>query len=499
MDPLWLQREAATIQNRYRTHLSFQLNPHSQPQRRPTGLDYKWVLMLVISASSFLMIMDGGMVAIGLPAMIDGLDTGASTIVWVTLAFFLGSTAPLLTLGWVADTIGRKRMFLSGVLIVAIGLAFSAASQNVTQLILARVAAAAGSSMILATDNALLTQGFPASERGRAQGINNMAFGLGIGLGFLLGGVLVDVLGWRALFWTRLPAQLVLAFLVWRFIKEEPGASAASIKLDKIDYSGVVLLTMVMVTGLVAINQAGRLGVATPFVLALISATAVILLVLLFVERRASPPIIELKLFASRVFSSGVTAQMFVQILHGGWNFLAPFLLIQGIGHSASFAGVMILPFQVIRLALSPVSGILSDKFGTRGPSALGQLTLLGGLFALTRLGPDAPTWQLMVAITIGGAGLSIFLPANNSAIMGFVPRNYLSSASGFLATSRAIGSSIGVALAAAIYVSRLGPDGALAQGAASIAVFSAAIDGITVVGIVSTVGILAIYLRGRS
>lgn len=445
------------------------------------------------------MIMDGGMTAIGSPAMIDGLHTSASTIVWVSLAFLLGSTAPLLTLGWVADTVGRKRMYLWGVLIVAVGLAFSAASQDVTQLILSRVVAAAGSSMILATDNALLTQGFPASERGRAQGINNMAFGLGIGLGFLLGGVLVDVLGWRALFWSRLPAQLVLAFLVWRFIKEEPGTPAASIRLDKIDYGGVVLLTMVMVTGLVAINQAGRLGVAAPLVLALAGATAVILLLLLYVERRASPPIIELRLFTNRVFSSGVTAQMFVQILHGGWNFLAPFLLIHGIGHSATFAGVIILPFHVIRLVLSPVSGVLSDKFGTRGPSAVGHLILMGGLFALTRLGPDAPTWQLMVAITIGGAGMSMFLPANNSAIMGFVPRNYLSSASGFLATSRAIGSSIGLALAAAIYVSTLGPDGALGQGVASIAVFAAAMDGLTVVGIVSIVGILAIYLRGRS
>ena len=190
--------------------MSFQPDSSSPAQGRAIGLEYKWVLMLVVSAGSFLSIMDGGMVAIGLPGMIDGLHTEASIIVWGTLAFFLGSTAPLLTLGWVADTIGRNCIYPWGVLIVTAGLAFSAVSQGVSQLILARLATAVGSSMMLANDNALLTQDFPASERGRAQGINNMALGLGIGLGFLLGGILVDFLGWRALFWSRLPLQLVL-------------------------------------------------------------------------------------------------------------------------------------------------------------------------------------------------------------------------------------------------------------------------------------------------
>ena len=316
----------------------------------------------MVSVGSFLSIMDGGMIAIGLPAMIDDLHTEASTIVWVALAFFLGSTAPLLTLGWVADTVGRKRMYLWGVLIVAAGLAFSAVSQDVFQLILARLATAFGSSMILANDNALLTQDFPSSERGRAQGINNMALGLGIGLGFLLGGILVDFLGWRALFWSRVPLQLALGFLVWRFIRDDPAGASGGTSAYRIDYAGVVLLTVVMVAGLLTINQAGRLGIGAPSVLAAAAVTAVAVPILVIVEWRVSTPVIQLKLFANRVFSSGVGAQLFVQIAHGAWNFLAPFLLINGIGHSASFAGLMILPFHLVRLVLSPLSGTLSDR-----------------------------------------------------------------------------------------------------------------------------------------
>lgn len=478
--------------------MSFEPNPSTRPQANPTRLEYKWVLMLVVCFGAFLSIMDGGMIAIGLPGMIDGLDTNASLIVWISLAFFMGSTAPLLPLARVADAFGRKRMYLWGALIVAAGLAFSAASQDVTQLIVARVATAIGSSMIVANDNALLTQAFPASERGRAQGVINMAFGLGIGLGFLLGGVLVDILGWRALFWSRVPAQIVLAILVWRFIKDDLAGSIGSTGGYKIDYAGVALLTVVMVGGLLAINQAGKLGFSSLIVLVAVGVTVLSAAILLFAERRAAFPIIQLKLFSNRVFSSGVGAQFFVQIAHGGWNFLAPFLLITGIGHSATFAGLMILPFHIIRLVLSPVSGAMADKFGTRLPSVIGHLILLGGLLAITRLGPDASVWQQMVAIAIGGAGLSIFLPANNSAIMGFVPRDSLSIASGFLATSRAIGSSIGVALAAAIYARNVGPGATQLSGAVSGAVVTAVGDGIIVVCVVSAVGVLAIWVRGR-
>lgn len=474
-------------------------NSTTKPQARPIRLDYKWVLMLVVSGGSFLSIMDGGMVSIGLPSMIDDLNASASLIVWISLAFFMGSTAPLLPLGRVADTFGRKRMYLWGIVIGGAGLAFSAVSQDPIQLIIARVFGALGSSMVLANDQALLTQAFPASERGRAQGINNMALGLGIGLGFFLGGVLVDYLGWRALFWSRVPLHLLLAVSVWRFIKDDPAGLVGSNGAYKIDFAGVVLLAGFMVSGLLAINQAGRLGITSPIALVSMAITAAIVPVLIIVERRAAFPMLHFQLFSNRVFSSGVAAQMFAQMAHGGWNFLAPFLLITGIGYSATFAGLMILPFQVIRLVLSPVSGAIADKVGTGLPSAIGLIILLGGLLMVTRLGADAPIWQQIVAISIGGGGLAIFLPANNSAIMGFVPLDSLSSASGFLGTSRAIGISAGVALAAAVYVGIIGPVGTVTNGVASSEVVSAVREGLKVLCIVSAFGLFVIGLRGRN
>ena len=478
------------------------MNPEPDPIINPktaTGrFQYKWILLLVVSGGGFLSIMNAGMVNIGAPGMMEDLQTSASLIVWVNLAFVMGATVPLLPLSRISDSFGRKRLYLSGALIVTAGLALSAISQDLAQLIMARVVTAIGSSMILANDNALLTQAFPASERGKAQGMINMAFGLGIGLSFFLGGILIDTFDWRALFWARIPAQLLLAFAVWQFVRDDSKDTSEGRSGYSVDYAGVTLLAVVMVGSLLAINQAGSLGLLSPFVAAAIGTTALALPVLIILERRANSPVIQLNLFKSRVFSSGVTAQFFAQMAHGGWNFLAPFLLITGMGYSASIAGLILLPFHTIRLVLSPISGVLSDRFGTRLTSLVGHLTLLCGLIVLTTLETDAPIWRYLVVITIGGAGLSIFLPANNSAIMGFVPQDSLSSASGFLATSRSMGNAMGMALAAAVYSRALGSGGLGEVITASTEAVNAVSQGITVVTTVSAIGLVAIILRGR-
>ena len=478
------------------------MNPEPDPIINPktaTGrFQYKWILLLVVSGGGFLSIMNAGMVNIGAPGMMEDFQTSASLIVWVNLAFVMGATVPLLPLSRISDSFGRKRLYLSGVLIVTAGLALSAISQDLAQLIMARVVTAIGSSMILANDNALLTQAFPASERGKAQGMINMAFGLGIGLSFFLGGILIDTFDWRALFWARIPAQLLLAFAVWQFVRDDSKDTSEGRSGYSVDYAGVTLLAVVMVGSLLAINQAGSLGLLSPFVAAAIGTTALALPVLIILERRANFPVIQLTLFKSRVFSSGVTAQFFAQMAHGGWNFLAPFLLITGMGYSASIAGLILLPFHTIRLVLSPISGVLSDRFGTRLTSLVGHLTLLCGLIVLTTLETDASIWLYLVVITIGGAGLSIFLPANNSAIMGFVPQDSLSSASGFLATSRSMGNAMGMALAAAVYSRALGSGGLGEVITASTEAVNAVSQGITVVTTVSAIGLVAIILRGR-
>ena len=232
----------------------------AEPQISTDRLQYKWVLLLVVGFGGFLSIMNAGMVNIGAPDMIDDFQSNASLIVWVNLAFVMGTTVPLLPLSRMSDVFGRKRLYLAGALVVPLGLILSAISQDLSQLIAARVLTGIGSAMILANDNALVTQTFPTSDRGKAQGMMNMAFGLGIGLSFFLGGILVDIFDWRALFWARIPAQLLLAFVIWRFVRSDSKNPLRDTTGYSVDYAGVLLLAVVMVGSLLAINQSGRLG-----------------------------------------------------------------------------------------------------------------------------------------------------------------------------------------------------------------------------------------------
>ncbi len=470
------------------------------------------MLLSVVGFGSLLSIMDFGIIAIGFPALIVDFQTDANVIVWLALAYYLGSTAPLLTLGWVSDTIGRTKVYVWGVIVVIVSLALASLAQDVNQLIAARVLTAFGHSMVLANDNALITQDFPPHERGIAQGINNMALGVGIGGGYYLGGLLIDYLDWRALFWARIPAHVLWVFVAWRYLRNDPlpvvpakagttpGAGPVGQRGPiRIDFAGAIVLTAAMITGLLAINQADELGFFSTLEFSLLMLTAGFLAVLVVIERLASAPIIEIKLFASKVFSSGVVAQIFIQIAHGGWNFLSPFFLIQGLGFSATLAGLAILPFHLARLVFSPVGGIMADKLGTLWPSLLGLVLLAGGLLVLGYLGFTASIWLIVLAITVSGAGLSIAVPANNIAIMGYVPREYLSSAAGFLATSRVIGTAIGTALGAAVYTRSLGWPILTAPGGASPSVVAAFGDAIIIVSLASFVGLLTILWRGRA
>ena len=177
---------------------------------------------------------------------------------------------------------------------------------------------------------------------------------------------------------------------------------------------------------------------------------------------------------------------------------MMPFYLIQGLGYSAFFAGLIVFPFSLARLIFSPVSGLVADRVGTTRPSALGLLMLLGAMLAIARLGAGAPAWQILVPVVVGGIGVSIFLPANNSAIMGSVPRTHLGSGAAFLAAGRALGNSIGFALAAALFSSTLVAEDAKDAALAAETVVAAFGDAITVTAIVGFAGLLAIYIRGR-
>tara|TARA_Y100000814_G_scaffold142923_1_gene103828 strand:- start:8968 stop:10425 length:1458 start_codon:yes stop_codon:yes gene_type:complete len=444
----------------------------------------KWYILLVVGVASFLTIMDFGLFGVALPQLSKDFDLDPNVTLWITIAVFLGQAGPILVLGWISDNLGRGRIFLYGVLLTTLSLIFCAISANFIQIILGRLVGALGYACIMANDNSLLSSAFSKKEMGIAQGINNAALGVGIGSGALLGGWLVDTinstdltwLDWRAFFWIRIIPWIILIILSLKLFEKKhitrkltwkeqgferkftPKISTAfgnyeAPKLSQVDYLGAFTIFLGMTALLLSIQSftfvdLTLLGLSA--IAGIISGCFLLFTIFVFIERKVRYPVVNIALFKIKNFTAGLVGMSSVQIIHGGWVVLIPMLFVS-LGWSATLYGILIFPFHIIRVIVSPISGYLTMRQGPNISSFLGLLAMIIGLLLAIFYTPDTGIPFVLGTMILAGAGMSLFLPANNTAIMSDIPKKYLSSASGFLAAARGVGISIGSAIAVAV------------------------------------------------
>ena len=418
---------------------------------QPTQVRNKWLVLFVVSFGTFMITLDGGIIGISYPALVSSFGSDPSTVLWVIVAYSLTSTGLLLTLGWTADVIGRRKIFALGFLAFTLGIALAPFSQTILQLIIIRVVQATGTSMIIANEYALITSAFPPGERGKAVGINISAVGLGLSVGPLMGGVLLDALDWRALFYTRVPIGLLGTGLAWFILPRDPRGSGQI----KVDYLGAVALCGSLISFLLMVNQGGKLGFGSPIVLAMAGLTLVLFPVLFLVERRAIRPIVEFSLFKTRAYTLGLSVMVFHFMAQGSIRFLVPFYFITALGYSASKMGLFLSAFAIMRLFVAPLSGWFSDKLGYRLPASLGMMFFALGLFMFSRQGVPAAEWGIVLSLMIAGAGSALFDAPVISSIMSSVTPDRLGTASASVGTARNIAVSIGIALSGALFTIR--------------------------------------------
>ena len=415
------------------------------------ALRNRWVVLSVISIGTLMSTLDGGMVGVSYPAVAEAFDVDTSTVLWITVAFWVTSVGLLLTLGWMGDVAGRRRVFTAGHVVFTVGILLSAASSNVWQLIAFRILQGVGASMVLSNLNAFITEAFPSEERGKVLGISGAVVGLGLSAGPLLGGLFLDLLDWRAIFYTRAPLGVLGAALGWWLLPRDRVAGGPI----RMDFLGAVALFGTLGCFLLVVNQGGRLGYGSPSVIGLALATGAFLPVLVWSQVRSVRPILDFALFRSRGYAVGLTVLVSHYLAHGPIILVAPFFFIDALGYSASKMGLFIAAFFMGRTFLAPVAGWLSDKLGPRLFLVLGNVMLGASLVWLSRLGTGAAEWTLFSALILGGVGSAFFEPVVTSVIMGAVPRDRLGTASASIAMGRHIAFAIGVAVAGAIFTVR--------------------------------------------
>jgi EmrB/QacA subfamily drug resistance transporter len=409
------------------------------------------VILAVISLGTLSSTLDGGMISVAFPAIADAFDTDASTVLWTTVAYWVVAVGLLLTLGWLGDVAGRRVVFASGLTVFAVGLVLTSLSTSIWQLIAFRVVQGVGSAMVLSNLNALITANFPAKDRGKAMGISGAVVGFGLTAGPLLGGILLDHLGWRAVFYSRIPVSALGAILVWRLLPPDRVAGGTF----KIDFIGAAALFGTLSSILLVINQGGRLGFLSAPVIAMAVIATISLPVLAWSERRSVRPIFEMGLLKSRQYGFSMLVLVSHYLSHGGILLVLPFFLLDSLGFSATKMGLFLAAFSLGRTFLAPIAGQLSDRFGPRPFLILGNVFLAVALLWLSRQGTDAGDLALFGGLLLASAGSSFFEPVVTSTIMGSVPEERTGTASASIALGRQTAFAVGVTISGAIFAIR--------------------------------------------
>ncbi len=409
----------------------------------------KWIILITVGMGVFLATIDGTIVSVSLPTLERALHTDFPTIQWVTLVYLLTVTVLLLGMGRLGDMIGKKRPYLAGMAIFGLSSALCGLTDSIQMLILFRVFQAVGASMLQALGTAIITEAFPASERGRALGISGLLVSAGILTGPVLGGVLIENVGWRLIFFVNVPIALVGMGMVGAFVP--PGGRRPG---QRFDVPGAVILGVSLAALMLALTFGQNWGWGAVQTLGLLGVFAVTFGAFLVVEWRVAQPMVDLTLFRNPQFAISLTMALLVFIAIASRNVL-PFFLQQGQGLRVDTIGLLLGVWPLATALVAPLAGWLSDKIGSMRISLLGLVVSAVGYWVMGALRLDLSPEMVALLIAPTGLGMGLFQAPNNSAVMGSVPRERLGLASGFLALSRNMGQAIGFAIVGALWATR--------------------------------------------
>jgi len=407
-----------------------------------------WVT-LSVSIGVYMSTLDASIVNISLPTIIQSLNTNLSAVAWVVMAYLIIITGCLLLMGRFSDLYGQRRIYLLGFLIFTIGSALCSFSPTIHFLIGSRMIQGLGAAALMANSPAIVTTAFPEEERGKALGMLGSVVSAGFLTGPILGGFLVEHFGWRSIFFINLPIGVIGIYLCSKVLDEDVSRSSA-----RVDLRGALLLFSFLTFLLLFLNRMARGSDPLLWVWLFLSLFSFSLFIV--AEIRSPSPLVDLKLFRRRLFISSLGASFLSFWIGAAHTFVIPFFFQNILEFSPSKMGMLIFPVALTVMVTAPLGGKFSDRVGVRIPATIGLAITSLTVFSFTLLKPGANDLDILWRQIVLGIGISFFNPANNSAIIGSLPRERVGLASSFLALARNLGMVMGVAFAEVVIAFRL-------------------------------------------
>lgn len=409
----------------------------------------KWTVLAIVAVGVFMATLDSSIVNISLPAIARYFGVPLSgAIEWVIIAYLVATAAILLTAGRLADMIGRKYVWLTGLIIFTGGSALCGAAPSLGLLIGARALQGLGGALLMAVSPAMLIGAFPANERGRALGLNAITVALGVSVGPTLGGIITAYLSWRWIFYVNVPIGILGIAASWYLLKEPLRRNRGHF-----DPIGATLLAIGLSGVTAGLSFGQELGWSSPIILGMLVIGVLALGSIPFVEQRVANPIINMALLRNRVFLFANVSLVISFLSLFAVGFMLPFYFEELRHFPTEQAGLLLTPLPITLAIFAPLSGSLADRMGTRWLAAAGLFIASIGLLLISQLNVETSIWDIVWRLMVIGLGQALFQSPNNSALLGAAPPDQRGSASGFLATGRVVGQSLSVALAGAIFV----------------------------------------------
>jgi EmrB/QacA subfamily drug resistance transporter len=406
-------------------------------------MQYKWTVLTVTTVGVLMSGIDGRIMIVGLPTVAAALRADAEQAIWFTQAYTIGSTVALLFIGRVSDMFGKVRIYAIGFTIFTVGSLLTAQSTSPDAFIAARIAQGLGSAALFANSAAIITDAFGSTELGTALGINQIAFRAGAMAGLTISGFILSVLAWPFLFYVNVPIGVFGTVWALRRLKEIRG----HVEPPPMDWSGFLTFTVFITALLLALTYAAY-GFVSGWLAVLLFVVSIISLGLFVrIELDREHPLLDLKLLKIREFTGGIITGLLNSVAWGSFMLIISLYLQLVEGYSPFGAGIAILPFDAAFLALGPVSGRLSDRYGKRPFTTAGLVVISLALFLSGTLGASTPYTTLAAYLVVGGAGLGLFSSPNMSSVMGSVPAKRRAVASALRGTFFNVGYTISVNL----------------------------------------------------
>ncbi|AUI70989.1 MFS transporter [Companilactobacillus alimentarius] len=406
----------------------------------------RWMILISVGIFTLMATLDGSIVNIALPIISKNLHIEMNMAEWVVSIYLVTICIFLLMFGKIADSIGKIKIFKIGSVMFILGSIICGLSNNLVMLLLGRVVQAIGASMAMATNNGIITQTFPLSERGYALGYIGSFVSIGAIAGPGIGGLILGHFHWSYIFWINIPIGLIA--LILGYINLPKAESTNPTKFDKRGFA-VYFLTLLLFFGAIFIGQS--VGFTNLYIILTFIVAVGCFFLFLQIEKSVTDPMIELRIFSNHNFTLGLVAGFFIFVTNFFFNVVSPFYLENALGIAASTAGYILMAFPVVQVVVAPISGKISAKVNPIVLTIIGLIVIEVAQIGYLFFNLQTQIWFILLCIGLNGLGNGLFQAPNNTMIMSSVETKDLGIAGGLNALSRNLGMIIGVSLSTTV------------------------------------------------